>query len=50
MQMMSAVLMPGLMISFTKGMFGIDLKKKEEQLLYVDYLMQRYLTWMKGEE
>ncbi|NOY08076.1 MAG: TetR/AcrR family transcriptional regulator [Spirochaetes bacterium] len=50
MQMISAVLTPGSMILFTKGMFEIDLEEREEQLFYVDYLLQHYLTWMKRKD
>ncbi len=49
MQMISAVLTPGSMILFTKGMFEIDLGKREEQLFYVDHLLRHYLTRIKGE-
>ncbi len=50
MQMLLAVLAPGFMISITKELFGINLTEREDQLYYIDYLLQHYITWIKRED
>ena len=50
MQIFYAALTPGLMISISKNLFGIDLSREEQQLFYINYLLHHYLPGIRNEE
>ena len=46
MQMFFAVLTPGLLLSFSRSIFNIELSKHENQVAYVDTLIKNNLPWL----
>ncbi len=46
MQMFFAVLTPGLLLSFSRSIFNIELSKHESQVAYVDILIKNNLPWL----